>query len=169
MSCDWLSQADLDSILAADADLLERLLAEAGSLLGPEPQTQHEAVAKPTRCPAWRFTVPGPPVAKARPRLARNGHAFTPKSTRVYERTVALFARSAGVRPLSGPVRLCVHFFFGDRRRRDLDNCLKSVCDGLNHVAYVDDSQVAAISVTRSFDTENPRTEVAVFPMTQEF
>ena len=34
-----------------------------------------------------RFTIPGNPVPKARPRFA-NGHAFTPEKTRSYEEMV---------------------------------------------------------------------------------
>jgi Holliday junction resolvase RusA-like endonuclease len=50
---------------------------------------------------------------------------------------------------------------FGDNRRRDIDNILKSVADGCIGVLWQDDSQVHHMAVTRVFDGV-PRTEVTV-------
>lgn len=49
-----------------------------------------------------------------------------------------------------------------DGRRRGVDNVLKSVLDGMNGVAYHDDSQVQWAKVTKWIDREHPRTEVVV-------
>ena len=52
-----------------------------------------------------RFTVPGPPVPKGRPRLGKGGHVFTPDQTRAYERKVALLALAiAGLSLVAVPV-----------------------------------------------------------------
>ena len=57
-----------------------------------------------------RFTVPGPPVPKGRPRLGKGGHVYTPTETRAYERKVALLALAArgggAERMIQGPVRV---------------------------------------------------------------
>ena len=36
------------------------------------------------------FTIPVKPVAKQRPRLAKNGHVYTPANTKVFENIVAI-------------------------------------------------------------------------------
>ena len=37
-----------------------------------------------------KFTVPGNPVGKARPRMTRSGHAYTPDKTVSYENLVKM-------------------------------------------------------------------------------
>jgi Holliday junction resolvase RusA-like endonuclease len=49
-----------------------------------------------------------------------------------------------------------------DKRRRDADNCVKSICDGLNGVLWDDDAQVVEMSVRKDLDRDNPRAEVTV-------
>lgn len=99
----------------------------------------------------FEFEVPGPPVPKGRPRLARNGRTFTPQRTIRYERAV----RDAAFRyrPESWPMRerysVVIQCFVSDSRRRDLDNVAKSILDGMNGAAWDDDSQVDALVVVR--------------------
>jgi crossover junction endodeoxyribonuclease RusA len=109
------------------------------------------------------FVVPGPPIPKARPRMALSGHVFTPKRTRDYERAVALCACGAGLRtPLDGAVSVTLRLFLANRRRCDIDNLTKSVLDGLNGIAYADDSQVQILHVSRNIDAANPRAEIEI-------
>jgi len=129
-----------------------------------------------------RFTVPGPPVAKARPRAARVGDGvriYTPTKSARFEERVMLCAQAAGITKISGPVMLRVTFWFpmkGQPRQRnprpaarkdtkpDLDNLLKSVCDGIPWEKG--DQQVACIQATKQHcaqrDAEGPRTEVEI-------
>ena len=60
-----------------------------------------------------RFSIPGEPVAKGRPRFA-NGHAFTPNKTRAYEEIVRLHAMQAmrGKKMLTGPIGILVTAYF---------------------------------------------------------
>lgn len=63
------------------------------------------------------FFVPGPPIAKGRPRVAlRAGRpvAYTPDRTARYESTVALIGAQAmdGSSPIAEPVELSVRAFF---------------------------------------------------------
>lgn len=52
-------------------------------------------------------------------------------------------------------------FFVPDRRRRDIDNMLKNVLDGLVGVVFKDDAQVVGIHETfKRLDRANPRTEL---------
>ena len=86
--------------------------------------------------------IPGCPVPCGRPRSTLQGHVYMPERTRKYERMVRRLASAVFQAPYEGPVELRATFMLPDRRRRDLDNLVKSVMDGLNGVAFLDDSQV---------------------------
>ncbi len=120
-----------------------------------------------------RFTIPGEPIAKGRPRsFVRNGHVahFTPERTARYENLVRLAAQQAmaGKPPREGAVRLTVFAVFtipaswSKKRqaeavrapvikRPDLDNVVKAIKDGSNGVLWRDDCQVAALIATKTF------------------
>lgn len=108
------------------------------------------------------FTVPGPPVAKQRPRVTlKRGRVmtYTPKATAEYERNVAWTAKAAGAKPIEGPVAVTLRFFGG---RGDVDNRTKSVLDGMNAICYADDEQVKELHVYVATSSKKPRTEVEV-------
>ncbi len=134
----------------------------------------------PTTLPlaSCSFEVPGPPVPKGRARAYRTksgkmGH-FTPAKTKRYETTVRIAGMGAQAKsrggifgvhcgwPLHARYRVTCRAFFGDRRARDLDNVLKSLCDGLNGVMWRDDAQIDAKAITRHHDKERPRLEVEI-------
>ena len=110
------------------------------------------------------FTVPGKPQGKQRPRLGKGGRVYTPSATRRYELAVAWAA--LGARPAlwakTGRFVVEVTMYFPDWRRRDVDNVLKAVLDGMQGVLYEDDSQVVVASAIKWLDRERPRTEVVV-------
>ena len=60
------------------------------------------------------FSILGDPVAKERPRFAKNGHVYTPSKTRVYEEMVRLHAIKAmkGKKMLTGAIELTVALYF---------------------------------------------------------
>lgn len=133
----------------------------------------------------WSLLIPGEPVAKGRPKLGTiNGHAraFTPAKTRRYEDIVRQMAVQSWRRPLLAdtPLWLGVTFCRGiptswskrDKQaamvgsklplgRPDLDNCVKSITDGLNGVVYLDDALLVGITATKRYSTE-PRVEVTL-------
>lgn len=90
------------------------------------------------------FTVPGRPVPKQRPRLGKNKNVYTPVKCRDYEKTVGRAAKKVFVNPYDGPVGLAVRIYLA-KEGGDLDNYIKSISDGLNGVAWRDDSQVTRI------------------------
>lgn len=127
------------------------------------------------------FTVPGTPVAKGRPRISTRGgfaRAHTPAKTVAYEGLIALAAQDAmkGAPPHLGPIALSVTATFpipaswSKKRaaaamwhvgRPDGDNLLKAVGDGLNGVAWKDDSQVASARILKVYG-ETPGLTVEV-------
>lgn len=135
----------------------------------------------------YMITIPGEPVAKARPRMTKHGHTYTPKRTVDYERMVqTLFHAEHGSPALEGPILLRLDLYFGipksrskgtrERMRQglerpckrpDIDNCLKAIADALNGVAYKDDSQIVA-AVIQKFWADEPRAEVKITELEEE-
>jgi len=78
------------------------------------------------------------------------------KQVRHFEAELRLAAidvmTAAGLQPIDGPVSLHLDVTFGDRRRRDVQNCFGSVCDALNEIVYLDDSQIHNISAAKSYN-----------------
>ena len=111
-----------------------------------------------------RFIIPGDPRPKGRPRFG-NGFVHTPRETQRAEHTVKAHARNAGARPMLGPVSVELRFWRATKRRCDVDNLAKLVCDALNGIAWRDDDQIADLRATKGHDPENPRTEVVVMTL----
>lgn len=125
------------------------------------------------------FVVPGKVVGKGRPRFARVGQvgmrAYTPAATKAEETRVGYLARAAlgGLGPITGAVAVriaasCCPPASWSRRKRalalagglspttkpDIDNVAKLVLDGLNGVAFVDDSQIVDLTASKRFGTD---------------
>lgn len=117
-----------------------------------------------------RFTIAGEPQAKARARHTKGGHSYSPAANRQAEALIGLKFKSAT--GFAGPdadkaFGVVALFFASTRQRRDVDNMLKLVLDGLNKVAWADDSQVTEISGRKELidDPGDARTEVAVYEL----
>lgn len=61
-----------------------------------------------------------------------------------------------------------VTIFFGDRIKRDLDNCFKIVLDALNKCVIEDDYHIDELSIKRRYDKDDPRTQIDILVL-QEF
>lgn len=122
------------------------------------------------------FEIPGTPHAKQRARSGFGGRHYTPTKTVNAEAVVRLTAAQHFREPLAGPVRLEVLAVFAPPaswskrktaamlgkphvQRPDLDNIYKSVCDGLNGIAYADDGQVAEVAAVKRW---GPRAHIVV-------
>jgi len=57
-------------------------------------------------------------------------------------------------------LKMSIFLFFGDKRRRDVDNYSKVILDSLQGIAYDDDSQIYELFVKKEIDKNNPRVEV---------
>jgi crossover junction endodeoxyribonuclease RusA len=98
-----------------------------------------------------QFVVEGEPIAKERPRLGRGRKTYTPTKTKRYEETVAEAAKKVmGENALlGGLLQVEITIMRSNGIRADIDNCLKSIFDGMNGQIYYDDSQIAEIKNTR--------------------
>ena len=109
------------------------------------------------------FVIPGKPFGKQRPRATRGGRMYTPAATVAFERIVGQIAMEHFQTPMTGAVGLEIVATFAPAaswsakkraenlhrphtQKPDMDNCLKAVLDGLNRVAFADDSQVSQIT-----------------------
>lgn len=114
-----------------------------------------------------KFSIPTIPVAKQRPRLGKNGCAYTPTKTKVFEQICKLsykyhyfdkeyiivkilfkfevpksYSKKNKEEALKGNIR---------PTKADIDNYVKSVLDGLNGVAWSDDRYISVIMAEKVF------------------
>ena len=99
-----------------------------------------------------RLILPWPPSANHYWRLG-NGHFHISAEGRAYKLKVAGVIAAAGVKPLEGDVKLTLDAYPPDRRKRDIDNLQKSVCDSVcqrhgHYGLYHDDSQIKRLEST---------------------
>ena len=120
-----------------------------------------------------KFIIPGPAQAKQRPRVNRNtGRIYTPGATSKYEKLVK---ESYGDNPCFEDqfISIKIVFKFGvpksySKKKRaealegnlrptkaDIDNYIKSVLDGLNKVAFLDDRYIYSITAEKIFAEES--------------
>lgn len=127
------------------------------------------------------ITIPGPPVAKGRPRMTRQGRAYTPAKTRAAEGYMRHFIAAQAGQPLleralrvsvtailpipaSWPTRKREEASRGMLRptgRPDCDNLCKAVCDAANGLLWRDDSQIVHLTVSKIYG-ETPGTVLSV-------
>ena len=132
-----------------------------------------------------RFSVPGEPTGKGRPRVVNVGNrsmAFTPHKTVSYENLVKLEyqAQSEGHTFADKQVRMNIRAYYGvpksdSRNKRtaklagmirptkkpDIDNVYKIIADALNGIAYNDDSQIVSANIEKLY-AETPRVDITI-------
>jgi Holliday junction resolvase RusA-like endonuclease len=127
------------------------------------------------------FTVSGSPKGKGRPRFTKTGRVYTPAETAHYESLVGLsYRNSARGYKFTSPVRVTVRAYHKPpkgkskkvvedmlnghilpTKKPDADNVAKIVLDGLNKVAWDDDTQVVEMMVIKRY-SEEPMVAVTV-------
>lgn len=128
-----------------------------------------------------RFTVPGKPEGKGRPRFRRAGNfvkTYTPDQTVNYEKRVRESWEQGHFERLQGEIEARMVCYFpipkstpkkrraameageiGCSTKPDADNLAKCVLDALNGLAYDDDSHITRLEVRKLYSTD-PRCEV---------
>lgn len=130
-----------------------------------------------------KFTVPGKPEGKGRPKFARRGNyvqTYTPDKTVVYENWVRECWVRTGARKLEGEIEAEIVCYFPipksvSKKRRaqmeagdvgytgkpDTDNVAKSCLDSISGLAYDDDKQITRLVVVKRYAAE-PRVEITL-------
>ena len=131
----------------------------------------------------YEIRIPGTPVVTPRPRVTRRGHAYTPaKAKKAQAKIGQAWREKYGDTQLQGGVSLTAELKFEPpkswpKKKRaaalagevaatshgigDIDNLMKTMLDGLNAVAFKDDSQVVSVSVTKAYE-EKAETRIVV-------
>jgi Holliday junction resolvase RusA-like endonuclease len=130
------------------------------------------------------FKIPGKPEGKSRPRFARRGKfvtTYTDNKTRTYEskiKDIAMVAMGASM-PLTTPLEAFIYISYPvpasyskarkadclanierPTKKPDIDNVVKAVCDSINGVVYVDDTQIVDLHATKVYG--EPYVEVLI-------
>jgi Holliday junction resolvase RusA-like endonuclease len=145
---------------------LEIIKAEASMTKKSYDKTYHGAF----KSKKYSFGISGTPIAKARPRAFNlKGHIrmYTPKRSKDFENAIRQRAEQVFEKPLQGPIRLEVTFFLPrpkyliwktrpmpailHDKHIDVTNLVKSIEDGMNGVAYIDDGQIAQLEVSKYY------------------
>jgi Holliday junction resolvase RusA-like endonuclease len=131
--------------------------------------------------------IAGKPQGKARPRMGKGGHVYTPAATKRAEADVSSVWREVGEPRLhDGAVSITIenlverpsgHFNskgelnaeglrhpYPDKQKPDLDNSAKLVMDALNGRAYKDDVRVVDLIVRRRW-AERAGIRVVIYEM----
>lgn len=135
------------------------------------------------------FKIPGKVQAKQRPRFSK-GRVYTPQETANYEVLVKWCYKEQAYRNgwnmLNGSIRCEIDIFMPipkssskvkkmlmesfkirPKVKPDIDNCIKSILDGLNGVAYQDDKQVVEVEV-KKFYSQVPEVNVRLIKIEEE-
>lgn len=130
-----------------------------------------------------KFTVPGEPYGKGRPRFSGVGKPRTPEKTVNYETMVKWYYKMASkgfMFPDNAMLDMRIYAYYSipksdskkmkqaktDNRIRpmkkpDMDNVCKIIADALNKIAYHDDTQIVDVMV-RKFFSDQPRVVVTI-------
>lgn len=133
------------------------------------------------------IVVPGTPRGKGRPQFsAKTRTAYTPAGTRSYEELIGRMSTVAmrGKEQLSGPLHLDMKAHFqipvnwpAARREQallgaikpigkpDLDNIIKSLSDGMQHIVYNDDSAIVSVSCSKVYAAGEPFVVATIKPV----
>jgi crossover junction endodeoxyribonuclease RusA len=111
------------------------------------------------------FELPFPPSLNhlwrrvgSRTLISREGRRF--------RKDVMAIVAAMDIRPLCGKLAVQIEVFPPDGRRRDLDNCLKSLLDALEKAgAYHDDSQITDLRATKHKPEPGGRVVVTIRPV----
>ncbi len=115
-----------------------------------------------------KFTIRGKPQAWQRVKIGRYGQTYDPNVK--VKRAIGFIALEAMSKIRNdlkeANLMICTTFYIADKRKRDLDNLVKNVCDALNEVVYKDDSQIVRLLAAKEpCEKHEERTEVEIFPI----
>lgn len=132
--------------------------------------------------------IPGQPYPLKRARRAKNGRMFDPPENVEAKKVIGWHTRNVVHAPISGPVKISVTFWiqrpkshfrkFGLKasapdqhvQKPDVDNLIKAVLDGMNGIAWADDTQVVQVEARKAWCDFDPNTfvEISAVPSNED-
>jgi Holliday junction resolvase RusA-like endonuclease len=109
--------------------------------------------------------LPLPPLSTNHSYHTSNGRWYKDEQMTVWE-DECLYKLKRVKKPFSPQSSYTVEidFYFGNKRKNDIDGRIKGVLDMLGKAGfYPDDSLITRMIVSKQFDRENPRLEVLVY------
>ena len=121
----------------------------------------------------YKLEIKDKAIGKQRPRFTKWGGTYTPEKTKNYETMIGLkFKEKYKIEPSDKPMKAYIVFIFeppkslSNKKREklllehyikkpDIDNLVKSVLDGLNKIAYMDDAQICKIDAKKEYGLED--------------
>jgi Holliday junction resolvase RusA-like endonuclease len=96
--------------------------------------------------------------------MYRGGRRFLTKDGKYAKQAIGaeITVAKRQIKRIRGAVALNVLFYFPDKRKRDIDNCLKALLDCCTGILYDDDSQITTLHVYKFIDRINPRTIIKI-------
>jgi len=112
------------------------------------------------------FTIPGECASKDRPRF-HNGHARTTDKTRYFEQSIKYLYGKRHY--FEGLIKVSIDIYSKKPKepsylrptKKDIDNMVKAVLDGLNGKAFEDDRYICELHATKHYSND-PRIEVVI-------
>ena len=78
-----------------------------------------------------------------------------------YKDTIAWAAKENFVQLYKAP-SVFIMFTFGDKRKHDIDNCIKLTLDSCNGVLWDDDSDIQELTIRKSYKKDDPSVHIEV-------
>jgi Holliday junction resolvase RusA-like endonuclease len=114
------------------------------------------------------FFVSGHPVPKQSFVYDGHGHGHSKPEVKAWQSIIRWRVgedmRLSNYEVIIGPLELELSFVLLDKRRRDLDNLSKAVCDALNGLLYLDDSQIVKLTITKTVDRDKVGVHIVARP-----
>lgn len=108
----------------------------------------------------------GDPLTKSNNTKWYKSRAVTEKKPRKYGEALAAVAKflmfNRRLRPTQSLVKLTVDYFYKSKKKKDIQNLIKTTADALEGSVYDNDFQVHEVHLYRHLDRKNPRVIIKV-------
>ena len=115
-----------------------------------------------------KLIIHGNPQSKSNEKLrGAHGKYIKTAKTRGYELDIKIQCRAQLPTKFQmfekENVHMDIYYYFRDKRRTDVQNSPKSLCDALEDVIYKNDKQIVSMYQQIHYDKEQPRTEIHAY------
>lgn len=87
---------------------------------------------------------------------------MSPQGRKVKDSYIEQIEEQYDGEPLTGELAVNILYYFGTKRRMDIDNFNKILFDACNKRVWKDDVQITEMHVFKEYDKEDPRIELII-------